>query len=419
MSTKERAPRRTPSRGAQSGSRDGTPAGPAEAVDVAIEEVVVETVADDSGNSDASEAPPEATGESSEQLTDAGMPTEQEYRGWLSSIKKAATSVVKKVTSTVKDHAKSAINAGLPIAGTAIGGFFGGPAGAALGGKAGAFAGGFVREMPETAEEAQSRAIQALDEFEVESAQLDQIIDQVLNETLPVVIDEISRDFSERGSRGEGGPADDEVMERFWGKAFGKIASAIADELPWAIKKATQYLGDGGSRDADSIDPLMLDPEVAQRFWGPAFSSIVTSLQSVLPTAFKLISGQSREVNAGDVTIEWQDLEETARLRGGDNIMVTGQSSIDDPSMVELSLELPPHKSWWKGLQVRGADDSVLASVDVEGATKTGSVRVAAEALRAPGARLVFTKADGLYKLPAAGLPDLAGKRVDFYWYAG
>lgn len=346
-----------------------------------------------------------------------GLPTEEDYRGWFSKIKKAVSSTVDKVKDAVTDNAKDVIKAGLPWAGSAIGGFFGGPAGAAIGGKAGGFASGFVREVQETAERAQAQALRTLEEFQTQSAQLSAITNQVLDQTLPLVIDEIARDYAERGSRGEGGPADDEVMERFWGKAFSKIAGAIADELPWAIKKVTQYLSDDGSRDANAIDPLMLDPEVAQRFWGPAFSSIISAIQTTLPTAFSLIAGQSREFQSPDGTIDWQQLESTTRLPGGDAITVTGLTALDDPNAVEFCLTLPPQKGWYKCVQVRGADDSVIATAEVEGPRKSSTVRISADALK--GARLVFAKADGLYTLPAKSLPELAGQRVDFYWYAG
>lgn len=416
MSMNERPPRRTPSRGKQSGSRDGGPAGPGS---VAVDVADTVTVPDDITTMPAveSETIPADTG--APPAEEAALPTEEQYRGWFSSLKKAASSVVNKVSDAVADNVKDVVKAGLPIAGGAIGGFFGGPAGAAIGGKAGGFASGFFRGVPENDEDAQARSFQMLEQFQTDAAQLKEIVDQVLDQTLPVLIDEIARDVSDRGSRGEGGPADDEVIERFWGSAFSKLAGAIADELPWAITKVTQYLGAGGSRGADTIDPLMVDPEVAQRFWGPAFSTVICSLQTLLPTAFEEISGQTRGARPSDGSITWQDLEGTGRLSGGDNIAMTGLTPIDDPSVAELSLELPPHKSWWKSLQVRGADNVLLASVDVEGSTKAGSVKVPVESLRAPGARLVFTKADGVYKLPAAELPDLAGQRVNFYWYAG
>lgn len=406
MANKERAPRRTPARAPESESRDAGP-----------ETFDVDASVDDQSTTemDASTGDIEAATESVEAVAESF--TEEEYRGWFSSIKKAVSSTVKKVGSAISDNAKDIIKAGLPYAGGAIGGFFGGPAGAAIGGKAGSFAGGFVREVPETTEQAQARALRTLDDLETQAAQLDAITNQVLDQTLPVVIDEIARDFAERGSRGEGGPADDEVMERFWGKAFGKIAGAIADELPWAIKKATQYLSDSGSRDTETIDPLMLDPEVAQRFWAPSFSTIVSSIQSMLPAAFSLIAGQSRAFQPVGGTIDWNQLESPGRLPGGDDIAVTGFTAIDDPTMVEFCLTLPEHKIWKKAVEVRGADDSMLASVEVEGATKSSTVRIAAGDLK--GARLVFTKADGLYTLPANALPELAGQRVDFYWYAG
>jgi hypothetical protein len=251
----------------------------------------------------------------------------------------------------------------------------------------------------------------------VEAAQLAAIVDQIVEPALLVVIDEMERDAAERGTRGEGGPADDEVMERFWGKAFGKIAGALADELPWAITKVTQYLGNDGTRDATTIDPLMLDPETAQRLWAPALSAGIAAIQSTLPQLFEQFGGESRDPH--DDRITWADLEQTARLASGDNVTVTSRSEIDDPESVEIALEIPPHKSWWKGIQVRGADDTVLGVVEVQGDRKTGLVRVPASALRAPGASVVFTKADGVYKLAASELPEPGGQRFSFYWYAG
>jgi hypothetical protein len=415
----EEAPRRTPSRTKQNAPSPG--AGGQENEETNVEEIDIAA-----GEPDTRDMPTDST-ESLPDIADtttyATWLTEEQYRGFFSWAKKAVKKVAKKVTNTVKGVAwsdiKNIVKTGLPIAGTAVGGFFGGPAGAAFGGKAGGFAGGFVREMPETADEQQARAMRALDADDVESAQLDDIVDQVIDRTLPVVIDEMSRDFADRGSRGESGPADDEVMERFWGNALGKIAGAIADELPWAIKKVTQYLDDGGSRDANAIDPLMVDPEIAQRFWGPAFSAVISSIQSTLPALFQQIAGGTRGVPLGDDRITWQDLEQTRRLGRGDNIALTGQSAIDDPDMVEIALELPPHKSWWKGIQVRGADDSLIGGVEVEGEVKTGSVRVPANALQTSGACLLFTNTDGVYKLPASELPPVGGQRVGFYWYAG
>ncbi len=343
-----------------------------------------------------------------------GRLTEEQARGWLSSAWKKVTSTAKKVVGKVSG---SVVKAGLTAAGTAAGGFIGGPVGAALGGKAGSFAAGFFREVPQTADEFQARALRAAEDQEVESAQLADIVEQVLEPALLVVLDEMERDAVERGARGEGGPADDEVMERFWKQAFSKIASTVADELPWAITKATQYLGRSGTRDANTIDPLMLDPETAQRLWAPSFSGAIAAIQSSLPELFQQFSGGPR--SRGDGTISWSDLEQTTRLEHGDNITVTDQSEIDDVGVVEIGLEIPPHKAWWKQIQVRGADDAVIGSVEVEGEVKSGRVRVPADSLGEPGAYVVFTKEDGFYKLPASELPQPGGYRYDFYWYAG
>lgn len=405
MNGQANAPQRTPSRNAAAGSRDGE--AELDDVDAPDEENAAVDEPDpsmeDSGDGDAS------TGFDQ-------LPSEQEYRGWFSTLKKKVTKAVKKVASQV---VKPALQVALPIGGTAAGGFFGGPAGAAVGGKAGGILSSFFRGEPATPEQAQARMIRESEEAEEHAAQLDAISTQVIDQTLPVLIDEIARDIAEQGMRGTEGPVDDEVMERFWGKAFGKIAAAAAAELPWAIKKATQYLDDYSTRDMDTIDPLMVDPEVAQRFWAPAFSTIMAGIQSSLPEAFALIAGGSRSFQPDDGTIVWQQLESAARLPGGDDITVVGTSPIEDPTMVEIALEIPKHKSWWKSIQCRGADDAVIASLDVEGSQKTHSFRVPADALQAEGARLVFAKADGVYALPAEHIPALAGQRVDFYWYAG
>ena len=52
------------------------------------------------------------------------LPTEEDYRGWFSSIKKAVSSAAGKVKDAIADNAKDVIKAGLPWAGSAIGGFF-------------------------------------------------------------------------------------------------------------------------------------------------------------------------------------------------------------------------------------------------------------------------------------------------------
>lgn len=405
MNGQANAPQRTPSRTATSGSRDGDP-----------QSEQVEPVDEQSAADDTADPSMEETDGAEDASGFNDLPSEQEYRGWFSKLKKKVTKTVKSVATQI---VKPALQAALPIGGTAVGGFFGGPAGAAIGGKAGGIVSSFFREVPETAEQAQARMIRQANEVEEHAAQLDAISTQVIDQTLPVLIDEIAREVTESGMRGTEGPVDDEVMERFWGKAFSTIAAAAAAELPWAIKKATQYLDDYASRDTDTIDPLMIDPEIAQRFWAPAFSTIMAGIQSSLPEAFAMIAGGSRAFEPDDGTIDWQQLESAARLPGGDDITVVGTSAIEDPTMVEIALEIPKHKSWWKSIQCRGADDSVIASLEVEGSQKTHSFRVPADALQGDGARLVFAKADGVYALPAKSIPALAGQRVDFYWYAG
>lgn len=437
------APRRTPPRMTASRTEDATRGGaesvPAEASDEMTAEAVEARPGGERSNSpktggqgtrgpaEAKPAEPvpaeptmeaeDSAGQGDDQDEGAGAEgsfvelSEEQYRSWFSSVKKFVT---QKATSVLKAGAQVA----LPAAGGALGGWLGGPVGGALGAKAGSFVGGQIREVD--TESGYLRAVQLAQQIETDQAQLEEIVAHVLNESVPVLVDALATEIQERQGRGISGPADDEVMERFWGNVIGKVVSVAANELPWAIKKATQYL-DTFDRDADSgtINPIMVDPETSRRFWGPAIAAVVTSVQSALPEIFAALdAGSKRGDPSPDGAIPLDDFLSSQRLPGGDCIALLEPTAIEDSNSFELVLEIPPHKSWWKGLEVRAGDDSLVSSIEVGGDNRTATIRLSSQQLAAAG-NVVLSKADGAYKISGSELVQFAGQRLHFYWFAG
>lgn len=309
----------------------------------------------------------------------------------------------------------------LPKAGSAIGGLFG-SSGAAIGGQVGGAAGGilgglFGRDATAVLEAETSRA--------VEEAQVEQVATNVMGEVIPYLIDELNRQTQDRASRGETGPFDDEAMERSWLDIVNVVTKVAAEHLPTAIKTASKIFGGFmGSRDVDQESPLMIDAEVAQRFFAPTLASVICTIQSQLPQLFQIVQSGAQRSIPRDAAISWQDLETTQRLWDNDNIALIGLTLIEDPDAVEIMLELAPHKSWWKGVQIQDSNGKFVKEATVESGRKVDFVRVPAQVLLSPGGYLVFSKSKafgvhtGMYRLPTAGLDQLRGKSAHFFWYA-
>src|SRR5688500_18392876 len=67
--------------------------------------------------------------------------------------------------------------------------------------------------------------------------------------------------------------------------------------------------------------------------------------------------------------IDWADLEVSQRLNDGDVISVKFEDI--DPNTSEFFLELLPHKTWWKGLQLRDNTNGEMGFLRVENSKKT------------------------------------------------
>jgi hypothetical protein len=265
---------------------------------------------------------------------------------------------------------------------------------------------------------AQEQLSRALDE-----QQTMQVVTTITQQCAPAILAAMQQTVADRSARGETGDIDDETMERGWGFLASIIADEVIKHAPDAIKAATKALGSVvGSRDVDEFTPLVVDTEMTQRFVLPSLQALVTGVQQVLPQLFTLVSGS--RATPRDTGISWQDLQSTKRLWDNDNIAAQDLQPLDNPDEIEIVLELAPHKTWWKGIQLQDDNGAFIAEIGVQDRTKTASVRVRADQLLSPGGYLVFMKAKmfgvhtGMYRLATGGLEQLRGHRAHFFWYA-
>jgi hypothetical protein len=249
------------------------------------------------------------------------------------------------------------------------------------------------------------------------------LIGPLLSQILPVMIERIDETGREREASGEE-YLDDEALERFLPALLGAMLPTLITALPPALQGVSGMLGGlfGGGRDVESPPPRVADSEVSARFLGPILQAVVPAVVANLPQLFELITGQGSRASR-DVGVSWQDFTETNRLWDNDTVSVW-QDPIDDQDAVEIALQLAPHKSWWKGIQIQDDNGSFVAEVGVEGNRKYASTRVDARTLLDPGGYLLFMKAKlfgihtGMYRLATGGLDELRGQRSTFYWYA-
>jgi hypothetical protein len=310
-----------------------------------------------------------------------------------------------------------------PQIGSAIGDLIGGQQGAQVGGQVGGIISGIFGGRAVPAGVVDATVLDVEVRRVLDQQQLTQVVAELTQKCTPAIIDALRQTVQERAGRGETGDVDDEAMERGWGFLASVIADQVLKFAPDAIKLATKALGGVvGSRDVDQYAPLLVDTETTQRFVLPSLSAIMAGVQGCLPQLFSLLTSD-REIPR-DTGISWQDLTTTKRLWDNDNIAVLPMAPIDNPDEIEIVLELAPHKTWWKGIQVQDDNGSPIAEIGVQDRQKVATTRVNAQQLLSPGGYLVFMKAKflgihtGMYRLATGGLNQLKGQRVHFYWYA-
>lgn len=120
------------------------------------------------------------------------------------------------------------------------------------------------------------------------------------------------------------------------------------------------------------------------------------------------------------IYIDWRDLEVSKRLNDGDVITLTYEDI--DATNSEFLLELPPHKAWWKGVQLLDNTDGQMGFLEVQDGNKLAGPLVVLSSDIEVGGHLVLWKAKAfgvhtpMYVL--ADLEHVNGKRVKFRWVA-
>jgi|GEM_PF-3700817 len=120
------------------------------------------------------------------------------------------------------------------------------------------------------------------------------------------------------------------------------------------------------------------------------------------------------------IITDWHDLVDRKRLHDGDVLQVIETPT--DPDYTEFMLELPRHKTWWKGLQLCDSTNAEIDFISVQNSRKVaGPIRVLNMDIEV-GSKLYLWKAKlfGIYT-PMYALADLGtkrGKRITFRWVA-
>jgi hypothetical protein len=276
--------------------------------------------------------------------------------------------------------------------------------------------------VPEIIKMFQSREAESADReraYDRDLSQLLAVLGPLLTQVVPVVIDEISNITQQRSRDGADPIPDDEALERFFPALLGALVPTLVSALPAAIQEISSLFGNG--RDGQVPLPRVVDSEVTTRFLGPVFQLLAPTLAATLPQLFSIITGAAGR----DIGMSWLDFTETNRLQDNDSIVLINNEPIDDSSMTEIVLELAPHKTWWKGIQIQDPGGAYVDEIGVQDDNKVASVRVPSQILVDPGGYLLFMKAKmfgvhtGMYRLNCGGLAEqLRGRRATFYWYA-
>src|SRR5688572_26983846 len=92
----------------------------------------------------------------------------------------------------------------------------------------------------------------------------------------------------------------------------------------------------------------------------------------------------------GEHVIDWRDLEVSETLPEGDVVTLTTKAG--SPDHVEFQLQLAPHITWWKGLEVYDGREHLIQMVECQDDTKLSNVgRIDIRDIRT-GGKLILCK---------------------------
>ncbi len=328
-----------------------------------------------------------------------------------------------------------------PQIGSAIGGLIGGSSGSDAGGKIGGAVGGVLGSLgggvnlgglfggrgflPESPFDNWNPAANGIvaQPIDVLGPMIQQCTLQCVNKITPELAQTLKAMAPQLKPSGErSAVAEIAAVERFWPEIASFLTQKVASHLPGVIKTVTStVLPLLGTRDSAQFTPVLTGTEAHARWFVPVLTSVLTAVQQNLPKLLDVLDGDSRAVRSSAVT--WKDLSEYGRFWDNDFIRVVGQEKIADPDAVEFVLELAPHLSWAKELQIRDDNGALIKRLRVQDSTKWAQEAVAADQILTNGS-LLFAKAKmfgvmtGMYVLPTAGLNELRGKRTHVRWMA-
>lgn len=327
-----------------------------------------------------------------------------------------------------------------PQIGSAVGGLIGGSSGAQAGGQIGGTVGGILgnlggglnlggifggRDFADVTSQlgGASSGIVPPHLVDLTTPMVQQCTLQCLTQITPdlaSMLKDLGPQLKTGDGSGRSAEAEIAAVERFWPDVASFLTQQVASHLPDIIKTVTStVIPLLGNRDAAQYRPLLTGAEAHARWFIPVVTSVLTAVQQTLPHLLKALDGESRAFR--DTGITWTDLATYGRFWDNDFIRVVGQEDLGDPGSVALVLELAPHLSWAKELQVRDDNGAVIQVLRVQDANKWRETSVAADQILTNGS-LLFAKAKmfgimtGMYVLPTAGMEQLRGKRTHIRW---
>lgn len=245
------------------------------------------------------------------------------------------------------------------------------------------------------------------------------VVVPLVTQVLPSVIEQIRGSNSGELTAADGG-------QRDFDQLLPSILTDVVPQVVAALPGVLQTLFGTGGRFPAPEEPneqpraVIIDTEVSSRFLGAILPALATGLASTLPQLINVITGAGGR-GSRDMPVSWTDFEGSGRLWDND-VIIARQTPLSDPNALEIGLEIAPHLTWWKGIDVLDDNGAVITSLQVEGSRKSASVSLDPALIERVGS-LQFLKAKafgihtGMYRLPTAGLP-LRGQFTSFSWIA-
>jgi hypothetical protein len=246
------------------------------------------------------------------------------------------------------------------------------------------------------------------------------VLGPVLAAVIPVLIQKIhtsSRDLPV--ASGDSDP--DQRFEALLPELLGGIVPPLVASLgrsltdSAALTEGDRSLQDGGvarlvrSRSSGNLLATLLQ-------------AIVPAITTLLPELFALIEGDDNGEageSRGEQSISWDDLRLGRRLSDNDHVRAK-LTPLDDPSAIEINIQLGGLVTWWKGAQLRDASGGAMKESSPGDVIRLDADE--ADDFFTIGGSLVLGKAKFLgvhtwmYRLTSDQLQQAQGNRVTLRW---